>query len=74
LALKTATAREAFDGWQQRPPLPLTARPLGRVEIDGKQFKADGVRFPFRGVTYGTFAERPDGALFPESTRLRADL
>jgi len=28
----------------------------------------------FRGVTYGTFANRGDGALFPESTQLRADL
>jgi len=32
------------------------------------------VRFPFRGVTYGTFAERADGALFPERRLLRADL
>ncbi len=28
----------------------------------------------FRGVTYGTFAERGDGALFPEAAQLRADL
>src|SRR5207253_2534444 len=29
----------------------------GRVVIDGKQFAIDGRRFPFRGVTYGTFRQ-----------------
>jgi O-antigen biosynthesis protein len=45
-----------------------------RVLVDGKHFKAGGSRFAFKGVTYGTFAERPDGALFPEAGRLRGDL
>ncbi|TMF80870.1 MAG: glycosyltransferase, partial [Chloroflexi bacterium] len=52
----------------------MTAPVLGHVQVDGKQFSANGSRFMFRGVTYGTFANRGDGALFPESTQLRADL
>ncbi|HEY6772083.1 MAG TPA: glycosyltransferase, partial [Solirubrobacterales bacterium] len=44
------------------------------VEVDGKFFAAGGERFEFRGVTYGTFAPRADGALFPERERLERDL
>ena len=47
---------------------------MDRIEIDGKQFMAGDRRFQFRGVTYGTFARRADGALFPESDQLVADL
>jgi glycosyltransferase involved in cell wall biosynthesis len=46
----------------------------GPVEVDGKFFAAGGQRFDFRGVTYGTFAPRADGALFPEPERLDRDL
>lgn len=74
MAVETAPAREAFGGWREPTRLSLTAPVLGHVQVDGKQFSANGSRFMFRGVTYGTFANRGDGALFPESTQLRADL
>jgi hypothetical protein len=46
-----------------------------RVAVDGKQFAAGGERFPFRGVTYGTFAPRDvDGARFPETDQVKKDL
>ena len=45
----------------------------GRVRLDGKQFAVEDQRFLFRGVTYGTFAARADGALFPERDRIHAD-
>ncbi len=73
LAVETATATDALDTWRPQPRL-LAAPPPSRVELDGKHFKAGGARFNFRGVTYGTFAARSDGALFPEATRLREDL
>src|SRR5256885_15238219 len=74
MAIETAIPRTAPDGSRERPQLPLAASTQGRIEIDGKQFKADGRRFQFRGVSYGTFAERVDGALFPDSEQLVADL
>ncbi len=46
---------------------------MGRVRVDGKQFSVDGRRFPFRGVTYGTFAPREDGTRFPERDRVKHD-
>ena len=46
-----------------------------RVRVDGKQFALGGDRFPFRGVTYGTFAPRDaDGARFPDRDQLKRDL
>ena len=48
--------------------------PGNRVRVDGKFFSAGGERFPFRGVCYGTFAPRADGAQFPELPKLRKDL
>ena len=42
--------------------------------MDGKFFSLGGERFPFRGVCYGTFAPRADGAQFPELPKLRNDL
>jgi O-antigen biosynthesis protein len=44
------------------------------VSVEGKQFACGGARFAFHGVTYGTFAARPDGALFPDTDRIRQDL
>ena len=44
------------------------------VEVDGKFFAVGGERLEFRGVTYGTFAPRADGALFPERQPLDRDL
>jgi O-antigen biosynthesis protein len=45
-----------------------------RVRVDGKFFEAAGERFEFRGVTYGTFAPRADGARFPEREQIERDL
>jgi glycosyltransferase involved in cell wall biosynthesis len=44
-----------------------------QVTVDGKFFAAGGERFEFRGVTYGTFAPREDGARFPGRTRIGRD-
>src|SRR5439155_13327796 len=74
LALETAPTIEAFDCWREPTRLSLTTPVLGNVQVDGKRFSANGARFMFRGVTYGTFAERGDGSLFPEAAQLRADL
>lgn len=46
---------------------------MAGVMIDGKFFTVDGQRFPFRGVTYGTFGPRDDSALFPPCRRIRSD-
>lgn len=45
-----------------------------RVQVEGKFFACDGSRFPFRGVTYGTFRSRADGALFPDRETVAADM
>src|SRR5437763_12315823 len=45
-----------------------------RVRADGKQFSLRGRRFPFRGVTYGTFRPRDDGERFPERGPAKLDL
>jgi O-antigen biosynthesis protein len=44
-----------------------------RIRIDGKLFAAGAERFEFRGVTYGTFAPRGDGAPFPEAAQIQDD-
>jgi len=52
-----------------RPVTPL------RVEVDGKFFRHGAERFPFHGVTYGTFKPRAsDGARFPDRARIACDL
>jgi O-antigen biosynthesis protein len=45
-----------------------------RVRVDGKFFAAGGERFLFRGVTYGTFAPRADGELFPSRSQMERDV
>jgi GT2 family glycosyltransferase len=55
----------------QSEPAALDA--AARVRVDGKQFCVAGRRFPFRGVTYGTFRPRPDGARFPHRDRMARD-
>ncbi|MGH9135626.1 MAG: glycosyltransferase, partial [Acidimicrobiales bacterium] len=45
----------------------------GRTRVAGKYFELDGRRFQPRGVTYGTFAARADGELFPEREQVKAD-
>lgn len=46
---------------------------MGRIELDGKHFSCGGERFAFRGVTYGTFRPRADGARFPERAQVKTD-
>src|SRR5581483_11785342 len=45
----------------------------GPVRVDGKFFAVGDRRFAFRGVTYGTFAPREDGALVPARDRIKQD-
>jgi GT2 family glycosyltransferase len=49
------------------------ARAGDRVRVDGKFFAAGGERFLFRGVTYGTFEPRDDGAQFPARRQIEHD-
>jgi O-antigen biosynthesis protein len=44
-----------------------------RVRVDGKFFTLGGQRFHFRGITYGTFARRTDGARFREREQVKLD-
>ncbi len=44
-----------------------------RVRVDGKFFQRGGQRFDVRGVTYGTFRSRGDGALYPERAQAKLD-
>jgi glycosyltransferase involved in cell wall biosynthesis len=44
-----------------------------KVRTDGKFFALGGDRFSFRGVTYGTFGAREDGALFPDREQVKRD-
>jgi glycosyltransferase involved in cell wall biosynthesis len=45
-----------------------------KVTTDGKFFRLGEDRFPFRGVTYGTFQPRPtDAARFPDRERVKHD-
>jgi O-antigen biosynthesis protein len=45
-----------------------------RVETDGKHLQVSGLPFRVRGVTYGSFLPRLDGALFPERSQIKFDL
>src|SRR5437588_12161282 len=74
MAVETAIPRSTSGGPREAPQLSTAVSAMDRIEIDGKQFMAGDRRFQFRGVTYGTFARRADGALFPESDQLVADL
>jgi O-antigen biosynthesis protein len=46
---------------------------MSRVTTDGKQFALGGKRFRFAGVTYGTFANRGDGHLYPATDQVLRD-
>ena len=46
----------------------------GRVRADGKHLVLEGAPFRVKGVTYGSFTPRLDGALYPESSELKLDL
>jgi GT2 family glycosyltransferase len=45
-----------------------------QIRVDGKFFAAGAERFEFRGVTYGTFGPRADGAPFPPRFQIKRDL
>ena len=45
----------------------------GQVRVDGKHFSLDEERFLFRGITYGTFQPRLDGARYPERDVIKRD-
>lgn len=47
--------------------------PDGRVEIDGKFFRAGGRRFFVRGVTYGPFRPAVEGEPFPSAAQVSED-
>ncbi|RYU15101.1 glycosyltransferase [Nocardioides iriomotensis] len=47
---------------------------MERVVSDGKHLRAGSAPFRVKGVTYGTFLPRGDGARFPEPSRLEQDL
>lgn len=68
------TVERALATPQQQDRRSEPVRPEGRVRPDGKFFVLDGNRFPFRGVTYGTFRPRRDGARFPERHQAKRDL
>jgi glycosyltransferase involved in cell wall biosynthesis len=44
-----------------------------KIRLDGKFFALGSERFVMRGVTYGTFRSRDDGALFPERDAVKRD-
>ncbi len=48
-------------------------RTPARVTVAGKFLSLQGRPFHLRGTTYGSFAPRADGELFPESERVRGD-
>lgn len=52
---------------------PQAPRVGARVTVDGKQFRRGDERFVFRGVTYGTFTPRADGARYPDRQRMKRD-
>lgn len=52
---------------------PTSAASGQRIRLDGKFFAAGSERFHVRGVTYGTFEARADGALFPGRAQVDED-
>lgn len=52
---------------------PSACAKTGRVLVDGKHLACDGQPFRIRGVTYGAFAARSDGELFPETAAVERD-
>jgi GT2 family glycosyltransferase len=51
----------------------MTSDARGRVRPAGKSFTKGNRPFRFRGVTYGTFREADDGALFPDRHQVKLD-
>jgi GT2 family glycosyltransferase len=59
-----------------RPPLTLLAgasAPTSRITVDGKHLRHGDEPFSLRGVTYGSFSPRADGALYPHTERVESD-
>ncbi|HEV2754765.1 MAG TPA: glycosyltransferase [Actinomycetota bacterium] len=48
--------------------------PNGAVRVDGKFLTLDGAPFHVKGVTYGSFKPRLDGALYPDRYQIKTDL
>src|SRR5215213_1384146 len=59
--LKSDSRRAVARGKEKEPQM----RPL-RVRVDGKHLAVAGEPFRVRGVTYGSFGTRADGAPYPE--------
>jgi glycosyltransferase involved in cell wall biosynthesis len=53
------------------PTAPLRTQ---RVRANGKHLELDGHPFSVRGVTYGSFPYRNDGAPFPDPVQIKQDL
>jgi O-antigen biosynthesis protein len=60
------------DSTNSSAPAPLYPS-TAPIRVDGKFFTCGGRRFPFHGVSYGTFRARADGLHYPERPRLTAD-
>jgi glycosyltransferase involved in cell wall biosynthesis len=56
-----------------RPSRTGVAAPSERLRVAGKFFACGDERFLMRGVTYGTFRSRADGALFPDEAAIARD-
>ncbi|MCW5558253.1 MAG: glycosyltransferase [Verrucomicrobiae bacterium] len=54
-------------------PATAPASPRGRVQVDGKFFRRDGVKFHPKGVTYGPFAPNEDGEPFASREQTARD-
>ena len=44
-----------------------------RIAVDGKHFRRGTATYRVKGVTYGSFASRADGALFPNPDQINRD-
>jgi len=64
--------RELVD-WCLPSTVPERRAVSARVRVDGKFFAQAGQRFAFRGVTYGTFRPRDDGARYPDCDTVKRD-
>ena len=53
---------------------PPTPQVTTRVRTDGNHLLLSGLPFRVKGVTYGSFAPRLDGWLFPEADQIKKDL
>lgn len=55
-------------------PIGAVTASQARVRLDGRFFKLGDEKFWVKGVTYGPFQARTDGAFLPERHQLEADL